>query len=191
MKDQILNYLSQGVSRRQICEIVGCTDSYISQVVAENREELETLREKQIDTRIKAKYSKLSEACLDTLKDSLSLLEPGQICRILETCQKGLTTAVPTVQNNFNFARVDLALPATVTKQELVINSQAEIVAFGKKSLAPMPSSKIQELFDNLKHKQQLANGIDSIEEEELEIIGESTDENGRSEVFVSTRSAH
>lgn len=150
MKDTILEYLAQGISRVKIQEILGVSAAYISEITEENKEKLAELREKYEDTRIKNKYSKLEEATLNQLKESLALLEAPILLRVLETCQKGKQASHIPIVNNFNLNKIDLVLPAPVSEKVLVLNNQREVVAFGEKNLAPLPSKAVLELFEKL-----------------------------------------
>lgn len=154
MKDTILEYLAQGIARSKVCEILGVSASYVSEIAEENKEKLTELREKYEDTRIKNKYSKLEEAALNHLKDNLSLLEAPILLKVLETCQKGKQASHIPVINNFTLNKIDLTLPAPVSEKVLVLNTQKEVVAFGGKNLAPLPSKAVLELFNKITVKQ-------------------------------------
>lgn len=165
MKDQILEMLARGFKRGQIKEALGVSDSYISELVSENTERLEELKQKFAEERLDAKYTDIEESALREIKNQISVMETPLLLRTLEVVQKARQKAIPAAPiNNFNITKVQLTLPSTIDKTELVVNSKAEVVGFGEQSLAALPSSALPQLFQKLKEKQNVPAQISPIE---------------------------
>jgi hypothetical protein len=151
MKDRILKLLGNGVAPSLVCCAVGCSESYVSQLLSDQEfafevaklrcKDLEALRERD------DRYDMLEDKLLDKLEHILPFLSrPRDIISALKEINQAkrrstdllATSQQPTVVNNI----VVLHLP-TRTTTAFSLNKNNEVVAIGEQSLATMPTSAL------------------------------------------------
>lgn len=157
MRDRILNYMAQGLKAVQVCSIVGCTPAYISQLgkdeqflaelAAARQEAYKTVDEDKVLTN---KYMALEHKVLDAIESSMALAELPALTRALEVIgtrqeRRALRLAAP-VQPGGTTVIVNLTLP-THAVPEYQINAQREVVAIGDRTISPMNSEGVKNLF--------------------------------------------
>lgn len=159
MKDRIIHYLANGVAPTQITSIVGCTESYISQIKAEK--DYPTLLEAE-QKKIKAtkdeeereeKYIRLESKAIAMAEENLPFAEFRDLTQLMQLLIQRRTKPAPSVliNNTDNSSRyVMLNVSSAVLPAEIVVNANKELIAVGDKSLAPMASSGVRKLFDRL-----------------------------------------
>lgn len=164
MKNRILHYLSSGIAPAQVATIVGCSPSYISQLVKDPlfKQELEELiLQKPADaeeTDLDNKYTALEHQLVRSMNEALLGAELPAITRALEVVAKrrDMTFArknpVPTtVFGALNVQMVSLNLPAHALPAPIIeLNSQKEIISINNNNLAPMSSDNVKNLFTRM-----------------------------------------
>ena len=156
----IAKYLAQGLTQEQVAAIVGCTPSYISQLVAQDDiKELVEVEQKRIqaekeNTQEEQEYSGLEKKARVYLSDNMPFAEYKDVLKLLEILNRRKEKPVPQMINNTQINVTRLSVPAAAMP-EFVVNAQNEIIGIGEKSLAPMSSAGVREMFTNIKEKAQ------------------------------------
>jgi len=175
MKNKILNYLANGLKGSQVATLVGCTPAYISQLLATEDFKAE-LRARMLDNpntpdeALEDKYTAVEHSLINAVQEAIPGAELPAIARALETVakirhdryiRKNPVNAAPTVNMQF----VQLTMPAHVIRNNPVIelNDKSEIISIDAKSMAPLASDGVKNLFDAIKKKKET--------QERLEII--------------------
>lgn len=174
IKDRIATLLVQGMKPRMIASIVGCDESYISQLLKNedfvwHLEQLgvemeeaataapEQVREKEslyyLDKLAGAEHHVLDKVLTElpylSGRDALAALsEVGKRRDAMQASldrAKGLSLAQQPTSPGQTI--INLVLPAMVLP-ELTFASNREIIAIGERSVAPMPTGKLQAMLD-------------------------------------------
>lgn len=155
---RIATYLAQGFKPERICVMVGCAPSTLSELIKTPsfQELYEPLRLQYSDTRRDSKYDNLETKVLDQLEQEIHVSEVPQLVRILDAINNYRKSKLPTIsagltnQGIINITqKVQLSLPDHA-KSNLVLNEQGEVIAFGERSLVPMSSTKVVEMFKEM-----------------------------------------
>lgn len=155
---QIATYLAQGFKPEKVCAMVGCSPSTLSELIKTPKfqEIYEPLRIQHSETRRDSKYDALESKVLSQLENEVGVAEVPQLVRILDAINNYRKSKLPTIQAGFTnqgiinvTQKVQLSLPDHA-KSNLVINEQGEVIAFGERSLVPMPSTKVVEMFKEM-----------------------------------------
>lgn len=152
MKDQILAFFAQGFSKEDIKKTLGCSDDLIESFTSEESfaVELAEARTKIQQERVERYYNKLEEKTLKRLTEDVEMLEPAQLCRVLDTVAKNKvayrhpanTYQNPTVQQS-----VTLILPQAAVNQKVILDSNSQVVAIGDRTMASLPLENVKALF--------------------------------------------
>lgn len=170
MKERILAYLIDGIKASQISSIVGCSPSYISQLLADENfkkavEEGRKENNKPADEILETKYESLEHTVVNRIQEELSGAELPALTRALDSIvrardarhlRKHPQERAAGVQVNV----VSLTLPAHAMASRapsVVLNEQREIVAIDNKPLAPMSSEGVKGLFAAIQEKKAAA----------------------------------
>jgi hypothetical protein len=168
MKERIRNLLIAGLKATEVATIVGCSPSYIAQLMKEEEfiqsveagkiaAQTEKTEEDHLDTR----YQNLEHKIITSIEGSLDEASLGEKVRALETINKRSdaiarrklpvpTGTTLTVNNNY----VSLAMPQQAMKHMgpvVEVNTKQEVIAIDGKALAPMSSDGVKGLFERLK----------------------------------------
>lgn len=174
---QLATQLAQGIKPTLVAKMHGIADSTLSELTKTPKflEIFEPLKEQFTNTRLDKRYAELEEASLKELQSRVTseFVEVHQLTRILETLARVKQSKIPTplggLTNNglINLTQqVTLQLPDHA-KSELVINEKGEIIAFGQRSLAPLQSSAVIDIFKQLdKQRIEDSNNIFPITEQ-------------------------
>jgi len=158
----IAKYLAQGLSQVQVASIMGCTPSYISQLVEqENVKELILFEQKRIeiekeDAVQEYKYTSLEKKAQDYLEDQMPFAEYKDVLKLLEILNRRKEKPAPQIINNTQINVTKLSIPAAAMP-EFTVNAQNEVIGIGEKSLAPMSSAGVKEMFSNMRKKEEIA----------------------------------
>lgn len=162
MKDRILKLLINGLSSSEVASVVGCSQSYVVQLLKDEdfklkvqqgklAEQTEKSEEEHIDTR----YQTLEHKILNSISDGLDEATLGEKVRALETIHKRAETKHrlknPAPQNpalQVNVISLQLPNHAVARVSPVIeMNTQAEIVAIDNQPLAPMSADGVKNLF--------------------------------------------
>lgn len=173
MRDRILSYLASGIKPVQVATIVGCSPGYISQLVATEdfQAELNALvlskPAEAEETDLDNKYVSLEHAILKSIDSAIVGAELPALTRALEVVAKRqdmrFARKHPSLQHvnplgGTNIAFITVALPAHAVPHPVIeLNSQKEILSINQKSLAPMNSESVRELFTKMATDKQAA----------------------------------
>lgn len=170
MKERIEALLINGYQPTEVVSVVGCTPSYISQLLKDTdfaarvqAGRIASAGEADEEIHLDKRYDKFEHKLLTSMEDGLAEASLGEKTRALEAIYKRKATKhamkhpVPTgpVINNY----VSLALPAQAVAQiknmgpVVEINEQKEIIAIDNKPLAPMSSSGVKGLFAQIQER--------------------------------------
>jgi hypothetical protein len=159
MRDRILYYMAQGLTASQTASIVGCTASYINQL---GKEELflSQLTQARSETQAKDvdedkvltnKYMALEHKILGAIETAMPMAELPALVRALEVVgsrqeKRALRLATPIGQVPNGTVIVNITLPSHAVP-EYQVNSQREVIAIDNKTVAPMSSDGVANLF--------------------------------------------
>jgi len=172
MRNKILSYLANGLSASQVATLVGCSPSYISQLLSQEdfKAELKALiidNPTPVDDKLEDKYSAVEHALVNAVQDAIPGAELPAISRALETVAKirhdrylrKNPIAAPTI-NNVNVVQLTLPSYALAKAPEIVLNEKSEIISIDNKPMAPLSSEGVKNLFSDIKAKRILKEGI-------------------------------
>lgn len=165
MRERILGFLAQGVSQKDTAEIVNCSASYISQLLADQdfldelSEAVEKLPKSTEEEHISKKYEVAEHKVLASILGSLEDAKLGEKTRLLEVIAKrqmevkklNILPALAASQRNVQI--VNLQLPAIFQKTlnpTIEMNSDSEVIAIGGQNLAPLAGEGVKNLFAQL-----------------------------------------
>lgn len=159
MKDRILAYLGQGVKPADVASIVGCSPSYVSQLLSneEFKTQVVSLRtdatkETSEDKVLTNRYLAMEHKLLGAMESQLAFAELPAITRALEVVanrqEKRLSRlqAPALVQPVNAQVVVQLTLPSHAIP-EYSINQAKEVVAIDNKAIAPLSAEGVKNLF--------------------------------------------
>lgn len=171
MKDRILYYLAAGLSAAETARLVGCSASYVSQLLqddsfkkslADKIKDAPVKEEDSIDT----KYTSMEMTILHHMKEALPNAELPHLSQALREVSNAaerrekrrnplLQQQSPTIQQV-----VQIAIPAHALAYRPVaqLNSSNEVVAIDNKPLAPMTNEKVKELFSAISERKKVQN---------------------------------
>lgn len=175
MKDRIRNLLISGLKPSEIASIVGCTPSYVSQLLADAEFKasvqegiIAAQAEKTEEDHIDNRYQNLEHKILSSVEESLSEASLMEKVRALEMinkrqdsrhARKNPAPTGPIVNVNV----VSLALPqqALLHRAPIVqMNGNKEIVAIDNQPLAPLSSDGVKNLFAQITASKQEAAAV-------------------------------
>jgi hypothetical protein len=171
LRDRIKNLIISGLKPSEITSIVGCSPSYISQLLADSefkaavQEGIIANAEKNTEAEhLDNRYETIEHRLLSSIEDKIPEASMGEVVKALETInkrkddqykRKNPVTPGPAIQLNV----VSLALPAqalrTISQPTVQLNGQNEIVAIEGRHLAPMSSDGVKNLFAQIKEQEQ------------------------------------
>jgi hypothetical protein len=155
---QIATYLAQGFKPEKVCLMVGCQPSTLSELIKTPKfqELYQPLRTKFSSDRIDKKYEDIEEKVLKQLEEEIHVSEVPQLVKILDAVNNYRKTKLPQIQTGMtNQGIINVTQQVTLTlpehaKSNLTLNEQGEIIAFGDRSLVPLPSQKVIEIFNEM-----------------------------------------
>lgn len=166
-QERIIGFLAQGLKPVQIATIVGCTPSYISQLLGDEGPEgfKEAVKEKVQEftangtveeDMVSAKYLSMEHKLIKTIEDRLCEAEFPHLVNALKVIgdrqekramrKAGLLNPQPAAQQTI----VQIMVPAHALP-ELQLNSKLEVVAIDNRIMAPMSSQAVKNLFQQRK----------------------------------------
>jgi transcriptional regulator with XRE-family HTH domain len=171
MKDRIKALLINGLKASEIVDIVGCTPSYISQLMKDETfiQEVtagrlaiqETATEEQ---HLGVRYQGLEHKIITSIEASLAEASLGEKVRALETIHKRdelhyrrkvPLPGAPQQLTQINVVSLNLPSHLAIPLQATVsMNETKEIIAIDGKPLAPMSSDGVKNLFNQLANKE-------------------------------------
>ncbi|MGE4259169.1 MAG: hypothetical protein AB7F19_07495 [Candidatus Babeliales bacterium] len=168
-KDRIKSYLGSGLKPAQICSIIGCTPSYVSQLLKDEefKAEVEALRDAGAvpeDERLDKKYVSVEHRLVERIHEEAEHADIGQLARALDSVVKAQDmkhtrknpVAAAGAMVNVNLVSLTLPAHAIPTAQpSVVLNEKHEVVAIDNKPMAPMSSDGVKNLFATLAAKKK------------------------------------
>ena len=178
MKDEILRYLALGIKPAQVCNIVGCTPAYVSQLLADPdfratlEEQVQNQPENATEVRLDGKYEALEHDLLTAMQSALASAELPAITQALKVVgerqnvrrvQKNPHLQAPTTQVNI----VSLIVPARHRREAPVIemNEKQEVIAIGNEAMAPLSSDGVKAMFNRLRGQNERTSEIPTLED--------------------------
>lgn len=167
-QERIIGFLAQGLRPAQIATIVGCTPSYISQLLGDDGPEdfksalqdkakelsaSDDVEEKTVSTKylsmehtlLKTIENRLNEAEFPALVNALKVVGDRQEKRAQRRAGLLAPQGANITQNIVNISVPAHALP------EFRINGNLEVTAIGDRIMAPMSSAAVRQLFQDRK----------------------------------------
>lgn len=168
MKQRIKDYLADGIKPSVIASIVGCSPSYISQLLKDEdfmrdvREAVAT-NTKPPDEKLESKYEGLEHEIISQIHSQIGAADLKDLSRTLEVVvkardirynRKNPSLPTPTI----GVQVVNVTLPSHLLSYNPVVelNAQNEIIAIDDKRLAPMSAESVKNLFKVRKQAQGL-----------------------------------
>ena len=156
--------LGKGISQVNVALAVGTTESYISQLLADEAvaAEVSALRVANLesDTKRDDKANTIEDKLLDKLEESIDLMfKPGEILRAYQIVNNAKRRGTDSNTSNplANNTIINISLPAH-TAARFITNSEGQVVEAEKtldsgetvtQSLVTLQSSKVKELLQN------------------------------------------
>lgn len=173
MKDRIKRLLASGLKASEVASIVGCSPAYVSQLLKDEdfRKSVEELmlssqEEQAEEVHIAKRYEKVEHKILNKMEEAIEGAELPQLTRALEVIgkrrdeamrPKGITLMNPMgighVNGNVNVHVTQIALPSHELKRlapQVQKNESNEIIAINNKPLAPMSSTGVKNIFEQM-----------------------------------------
>lgn len=170
MKTRIMKYLADGVKPADIVTIVGCSPSYISQLLHDEdfKAELEETIASSMsapnaeDNRLTTRYVNIEHKLLSAMEGAMADAKLGEITRALEVVAKRqidvkTLNKVPAPTTQVNVISLTLPASSNVARPKVIMNETKEVVAIGNDILAPMSSESVKSMFHQLKERAQNA----------------------------------
>jgi transcriptional regulator with XRE-family HTH domain len=162
MQEAIISYLAQGLTQSQVADIVGCSPSYISQLMAQDnvKERIQELKEEKAEEEEKVKVSKLEkkyltleERLIQRVENDMPFAEYKELLMLMQILHRRKGPLIPQQSVTNNTLNVTLQVPQAAVP-ELVLNDRKEVIGLGDSSLAPMGAQGVKALFLKLKRDQ-------------------------------------
>lgn len=162
MRDRIMEYLASGVKANRVASIVGCSASYVSQLVSEDsfKEELTKRMSEQpangSEISLDNKYDAMEHTLLNAMEDALAGAELPAVTQALRVVAdirlKKTMVRNPVPQNPLgavDITVVNLTLPTHMmpSAPRVELNTRGEILSINDNNLAPLSSDGVRKLF--------------------------------------------
>jgi hypothetical protein len=164
-QNQVATYLAQGFKPAKVAAMVGCSEPTLSELIrTEKFQQLyEPLKAQYANDRVDKAYGDLEEKALGKLKEAMEFAEIPMLTKVLDSINRYRQTKLPqasagiTNQSLISITKnITLQLP-NHAKSNLVVNERGEIISFGDRSLAPLSSLAVQEVFKEIANEQLTA----------------------------------
>lgn len=164
--DQIQELLGQGLSNEVVATAVGCTTSYITQLMSEDTFLAKVISLRAANLQANTKRDRSIDSLEDRLIEKFSdmipyITKPMEILAAMRTTnamiRRGVSASDSTVINQ---TVVNLTMPTNIM-QNFVTNSQGEVVEVAGKTLVTMPA---HQLLKSLEHKAKESNDDKTLE---------------------------
>ena len=160
-----VHYLSLGLSPSQVASIVGVSPGRISQLLADPAikeqiaiKELENSEKSTEEARIDAKLLSVKNTLLDGMMTSsheATFMELARAYEMISRAESLKKNPLPLAGTNlFAGMTVQISIPQRVLEHEIHVTGEKEVIAIGDKTLAPLPSAQVTELFKRMKGEQ-------------------------------------
>lgn len=167
MKNKIREFLASGLKPAEVADIVGCSPSYISQLLKDTdfKESVEAMMKEnpvEEDKRLDMKYEAVEFRILDQMSAAVvgaelphlsSALREVVKARDIRFSQKNPVLAAAKNMGNVQIVQVMLPQHAIPQAPQLTLNEKSEVIAIGERPLAPMSSAAVKNLFNKLDTK--------------------------------------
>lgn len=156
--ENIIKYLAMGLQPSKISSIVGLSPGRISQICSENIDKINTLREAYSETEIKegkveaAKNVLLDHIIAEAGTGSYSLTELARTYEMLSRAESATQRNIIPIEGTMIPGHVtNISLPLFVIPN-ISITHENEVVAIEDRSLSPLPSAQVRNLFEEIRH---------------------------------------
>jgi len=160
-----VHYLSLGLPPSQVASIVGVSPGRISQLLADPEikkqiaiKELENSEKSTEEERIDAKILSVKNTILDGIMASsheATFMELARAYEMISRAESLKKNPLPLAGTNlFAGMTVQISIPQRVLEHEIHVTGEKEVIAIGNKTLAPLPSAQVTELFKRMKGEQ-------------------------------------
>ena len=160
-----VHYLSLGLPPSQVASIVGVSPGRISQLLADPEikkqiaiKELENSEKSTEEERIDAKILSVKNTILDGIAASANeatFMELARAYEMISRAESLKKNPLPLAGTNlFAGMTVQISIPQRVLEHEIHVTGEKEVIAIGNKTLAPLPSAQVTELFKRMKGEQ-------------------------------------
>lgn len=171
--DKVKQLLAVPLPNRVVADAVGCDESRISQLMADENfaAEVQRMRSENLAVFVERdkKYDTLEDQLLDKLETLLPMLvNPMAVVNALKTINSAKRRAVPAelAGASAKHEHVHLHLP-TIIQNTFVVNNQNQVVQVGDKVVATMPASAVVRKLDEMKNNGE-KNVIEHKKDEEV-----------------------
>ncbi len=148
MKDRIIDMLGQGLSATQVASAVGCDDSYISQLIADEgvSEKIQALRAENFSKYVELDR-RVDEAEAEALTKLASLAQyitkPTEAARVYNVLNQAKRRTVDQVNQQQAVAQtVTLDLPAAV-RVSFTLTNDKQVIEIEGRSMTTLPSRNL------------------------------------------------
>lgn len=155
---RVMNFLGTGIEPARIASVVGCSPSYISELMAD-KDFMDAVQAKRVEvlegaTNRDARLNGLEDALItkteELVKSPLSFLKPMEAVRALQIVnslkRRGVAGDVDIA--NAPAAIVNLTLPA-ITVNTFVVDNYNKVVKIDNEDMITMPSQALETFSEN------------------------------------------
>lgn len=165
MRERIKNLLIGGMRASEIASVVGCSPSYVSQLVKdpEFRKAVEdgtmaAASERKEEEHLDIRYQNTEHKLITAMENTMVDASLGEITRALEVVARRReakrAVAIPASNGVTIHNVVSLMLPSHAVQNHspvVSLNGNKEIIAIDAQPLAPMSSTGVKNLFEQLR----------------------------------------
>lgn len=166
--ERIARLLSKGIKPGIVSKMVGCSPSYVSNLIADEdfrlvvsdlqAEDSESKSTEAEETAVlKDRYSALEHRVLDALEDKIAFFGDRELIALMDRIGArreklappvALTTEIAHLDSHGNPTKLVRISVPSICAPELTIGSNNEIIAIGSRSVSPMATTQIRELLE-------------------------------------------
>lgn len=155
---QIVEFIASGTPAVEVASMIGVSISVVQEKIKALRELIQARGKEVRNVRVEQKYATTEEKILnriqkeaeDDLTDVVPLIRALEVIaknRVIYRNPTGL--GAPAQMRDVNIINLHLPAAASIAPN-VTLNSQAEIIAVGKRNMASMPIEGVQDLFAKL-----------------------------------------
>lgn len=170
---RIINLLAQGIPPQQVVSIVGVSIPYMNSLLSNDEfksaveeEKKPYLKEANEEEVISNRHIALEHKVLDAISANIGSADMRDAVRALEVLGKRQDSIrdrkngnIESKLNTLTINHINLTLPAHAVP-EIIRNSSNEIVGIGERTMSPMPSNNVKNLFNALQSNEKLVESL-------------------------------
>jgi hypothetical protein len=185
VRGQIKNLILAGTSKADILKIVGCSEEFVNELLADKDfvDEVKQARLDKIDLETEKEYAHLENLTLQKVKSNLDYYDAGALCKVLETVSRArVSRATQRAQTRENAANhfgnptvgIAVTVPVFLGNSQVLLDSKKQVVAINGRNMAALPTDQVQALFNSLDSEKEKGNSNDQARTYEDPILADA-----------------